>query len=180
MHSEEATNTNFIVHGVTRPRLEPTISAYTWGENTNHCITDAVQLHFCLKRITTVIIDTCEFVFVIVNLKIAVFQYIQSLSYSISTHSNTIFHIRLCSCISTVTRRMWLVQKKLLILPKHMSLQPVCKCVCVAQSLVFYVVFRCALCFLCPLWPLYCCPSIYGFWRHIWHLQTFLRKTTVV
>ena len=58
------------------------------------------------------------------------------------------FHIRLCSCCSTVTRWMWLVQKELLILP---SLQPVYRCVCVAQSLVFYVVFCCA---LFVFWPL--------------------------
>ena len=41
MLSGEATNTNFIVFGLTRPGLEPTIYR-TRGEHTNHYATDAV------------------------------------------------------------------------------------------------------------------------------------------
>ena len=41
MHSEEATNTNFIVFGLTRPGLEPTIYR-TRGERTNHYATNEV------------------------------------------------------------------------------------------------------------------------------------------
>jgi hypothetical protein len=37
--SGEAANTNIIVFGLTRPRLEPTIS-FTWSEHTNHYTTD--------------------------------------------------------------------------------------------------------------------------------------------
>jgi hypothetical protein len=38
----EATNTNFIVLGLTRPGMEPTIYR-TRGEHTNHYATDAVE-----------------------------------------------------------------------------------------------------------------------------------------
>jgi hypothetical protein len=41
MLSGEATNTNFIVFGLTRPELKPTIYC-TRGEHANHYITDAV------------------------------------------------------------------------------------------------------------------------------------------
>jgi len=41
--SGEATNTNFIVFGLTRSGIEPTTYC-TRGEHTNHYITDAVQL----------------------------------------------------------------------------------------------------------------------------------------
>jgi hypothetical protein len=39
--SGEAINTNFIVFGFTRPRLEPTIY-FSGGEHANHYTTDAV------------------------------------------------------------------------------------------------------------------------------------------
>jgi hypothetical protein len=39
--SEEATNTSFMVFGLTRPGLEPTIYC-TRGEHANHYATDAV------------------------------------------------------------------------------------------------------------------------------------------
>jgi hypothetical protein len=42
MLSEEATNTNFIVFGLTQPVLEPTIYR-TQGEHDNHYATDAVH-----------------------------------------------------------------------------------------------------------------------------------------
>ena len=41
--SGEATNTNFIVFGLTRPELEPTIFR-TRNEHANHYTTDAVQI----------------------------------------------------------------------------------------------------------------------------------------
>ena len=44
MLSEETTNTNFIVFGLTRLWLEPTIYR-TLGEHANHTTTDAVILH---------------------------------------------------------------------------------------------------------------------------------------
>jgi hypothetical protein len=50
--SEEATNTSFIVFGLTRPGLEPTIY-HTRGEHANHYTTDAVftvdEKHFIHK-----------------------------------------------------------------------------------------------------------------------------------
>jgi hypothetical protein len=41
MFSREATNTNFIVFGLTRPGLEPTMYR-TWGEHANHYTTDVI------------------------------------------------------------------------------------------------------------------------------------------
>jgi hypothetical protein len=40
--SGEATNTNFIVFGLTRPWIEPTIYR-TRGEHANHYVTDAIK-----------------------------------------------------------------------------------------------------------------------------------------
>ena len=48
MHSGEATNTNFIVFGLTRPGLEPTIY-HTRGEHANVYATDAVQRNRILE-----------------------------------------------------------------------------------------------------------------------------------
>ena len=42
--SREATNTNLIVFGLTRPRLEPTVY-HTRGEHANHYATDAVCMY---------------------------------------------------------------------------------------------------------------------------------------
>ena len=47
MLSGEATNTNFIVFGLTRPRLEPTIYC-AGGEHANHYATDAI-LHLMVQ-----------------------------------------------------------------------------------------------------------------------------------
>jgi hypothetical protein len=44
MLSGEATNTNFIVVGLTRPGLEPTIY-HTQDEHTNYYTTDAVKIY---------------------------------------------------------------------------------------------------------------------------------------
>jgi len=41
--SEETTNTNFLVLGLTRPGLEPTVY-YTRGEHPNYYTTDAVHM----------------------------------------------------------------------------------------------------------------------------------------
>ena len=43
--SEEATNTNFIVFGLTRPGLEITIYR-TWDEHANHYATDALLIRY--------------------------------------------------------------------------------------------------------------------------------------
>ena len=47
MHSGEATNTNFIVLGFTRPGLEPTIY-HTLGEHANHYTTDKPTIYHTL------------------------------------------------------------------------------------------------------------------------------------
>jgi hypothetical protein len=44
MFSEEATNTNFLVFGFTRPWLEPTIYRIR-GEHDNHYTTDTVFMN---------------------------------------------------------------------------------------------------------------------------------------
>jgi hypothetical protein len=46
MLSGEATNTNFIVFGLTQPGLEPTIYRI-WGESTNHYTPDAFNIVVC-------------------------------------------------------------------------------------------------------------------------------------
>jgi hypothetical protein len=52
------------------------------------------------------------------------------------------FKIRWCSCRLAITRRVPLVETKLLTLPEHTSSAlPVCIGVCVTQSLLFCVVF---------------------------------------
>ena len=50
MLSGEATNTNFIDFGSTRPRLEPTIYR-TRGKHTNHYATDAVDWCLIVKPV---------------------------------------------------------------------------------------------------------------------------------
>jgi hypothetical protein len=51
MLSGEATNTNFIVFGLTQPGLEPTIY-HTRGEHARHYATDVVSIHlkFCMYQ----------------------------------------------------------------------------------------------------------------------------------
>jgi hypothetical protein len=49
MLSREATNTNFIVFGLIRSGLEPTICR-TRGKHANHYTTDAVGNWFVLKK----------------------------------------------------------------------------------------------------------------------------------
>ena len=56
----EATNTNFIVFGLTQSRLEPTIYR-TWGEHANHYTTDAV---FNFR--------TIEFIYFAINIRLSI------------------------------------------------------------------------------------------------------------
>jgi hypothetical protein len=62
MLSGEATNTNFIVFGLTQPGLEPTIY-HTRGEHANHYTTDAIKkicLIYCKILITfTMLSNLC-------------------------------------------------------------------------------------------------------------------------
>jgi hypothetical protein len=58
MFSREATNTNFIVFGLTQSELEPTIYCAP-GEYSNHYITDAVHLGFYkIQQITDKYVKT--------------------------------------------------------------------------------------------------------------------------
>jgi len=47
--SRQSTNTNFIVFGLTRSELEPTIY-YTGGEHAKHYTTDAVSKVYVIDR----------------------------------------------------------------------------------------------------------------------------------
>jgi hypothetical protein len=85
------------------------------------------------------------------------------------------------SCVSTgfVTRlaqRVSQVEQELLTLSKNMSSPPVHSGVRVTRSLILFLclVDRCLS--FCPFSFGHCvvCPSIYGFWLHLWYLQTLL------
>ena len=67
------------------------------------------------------------------------------------------------------------MEQELLTLPEHMSSPPVFSVVCVAQSLIFCVVF-CRSLFVCfTLDHCIVCPSShYDFWLRLWYIQTFL------
>jgi len=70
------------------------------------------------------------------------------------------FHVRLCSCRLTATRRMLHVEQQLLILPEHVGSPPVFSGVSLARSLVFCVVFYRSLFVLLAFffWQLLCLP----------------------
>jgi hypothetical protein len=55
--SGEATNTNFIVFGLTRPRIEPTIY-WTRGEDANHYTTDTLNHNSISELLLTVALKT--------------------------------------------------------------------------------------------------------------------------
>ena len=56
MLSGEATNTNFIAFGLTRPRLKHTIYC-TWGEHATHYVTDAVFYHHFILLVQMVYLN---------------------------------------------------------------------------------------------------------------------------
>ena len=86
------------------------------------------------------------------------------------------FHIRWCSCHSTVTRRMSLVEQELPTLPEHPSSSPVLSGIHVALSLVFFVMF-CKSLFVVFVWPLY--ELSYAFWLPLLvslHFSSYMLK----
>ena len=68
--------------------------------------------------------------------------------------------------VTGASRRMLLMEQELLTLPEHLSSPPVFSGVCVARSLILYVVFVDRCLSVCPVPFGHClvCPSIYGFW----------------
>jgi hypothetical protein len=75
--SKEATNTNFIVFGLTRPGLEPNIY-HTRGENANHYTTDVVYCKNCwigVKQQSLTHSNTIQIFFNYDILKIILFLY---------------------------------------------------------------------------------------------------------
>jgi hypothetical protein len=79
--------------------------------------------------------------------------------------------------VTRLTRRVPLVQQKLLTLPMHMSSPPVFSEVRVTRSLVLCVSFVDRYLSCCPFSFGHCvvCPfSSYGFWLPHWYLQTRL------
>ena len=83
--------------------------------------------------------------------------------------------------VTRLTRRMSLVEQELPTLPEHLRSPPVFIGVRVTRSLVLYVCFvnRC-LCFCTFSFGhcFVCSSSIYGFWLHLWYLQTLLKYDT--
>jgi hypothetical protein len=76
--------------------------------------------------------------------------------------------------VTTLTRRVPLVEQELFILLEHMRSPPVFSGVRVTRSLVLCVWFVDRCLSLCPLSFGHCvvCPSIYRFWLPIWYIQT--------
>ena len=78
--------------------------------------------------------------------------------------------------VTILTRRVPLVEQKLLTLPVHLWSPPVFSGVRVTRTLVLCVCFvdRCLA--FCPFSFGHCvvCSSIYGFWLPLWHPQTLL------
>ena len=78
--------------------------------------------------------------------------------------------------ISDITRRVIHVDQELT-LAEHLISPPVFYGVCVARSLVFYVMYYDILSFF--FWPLSSLTSsIYDFWLPLWYLRTFLMRDT--
>jgi len=80
--------------------------------------------------------------------------------------------------VTRLTRRMSLVEQKLLTLPEHLSSLPVFSEVCVTRSLVLYACFVDRCLFFCTFSFGHCVvssSSIYGFWLPLWYLQTLLK-----
>jgi hypothetical protein len=81
--------------------------------------------------------------------------------------------------VTRLTRRVPLVEQKLLTLPEHLSSPSVFSGVRVTRSLVLYVCFvdRCfSFCTFSFGHCVVCSSSIYGFWLPLWYLQTLLTK----
>ena len=83
--------------------------------------------------------------------------------------------------VTRLTRRMSLVEQELPTLPEHLRSPPVFIGVRVTRSLVLYVCFvnRClSFCTFSFDHCFVCSSSIYGFWLHLWYLQTLLKYDT--
>ena len=85
------------------------------------------------------------------------------------------FHMAWCSCRLTITRWVLLVEQKLCCLSKHLR-APQLFSGGSGYSIFFCVVFcRSLFVLLSFSFVLATCPSsIYGWWSHFWHFQTFL------
>jgi hypothetical protein len=92
--------------------------------------------------------------------------------------SRSFHHSRLITgFVTRLTRRVPLVEQKLLTLPEYPSPPPVFTGVRVTRSLVLYVCFldRClSFCTFSFGHCVVCSSSIYGFWLPLWYLQTLL------
>jgi len=79
--------------------------------------------------------------------------------------------------VTKLTRLVSLVEQELLTLPEHLSLPPDFSGVRVTRSLVLCVCFVDLCLSFCTFsfsHCVICCSSIYGFWLHLWYLQTLL------
>ena len=82
--------------------------------------------------------------------------------------------------VTRLTRRVPLVEQKLITLPKHLSSPPVFSEVRVTRSLVLWVCFvdRClSFCTFSFGHCVVCSSSIYGFWLPLWYFQILFTRS---
>jgi hypothetical protein len=133
-----------------------------------------IFLCFCTKRS-----NKYSFFFLLIFIW---FYFYFSLWHDLNT-SRSFPHSRLITgFVTRLTRRVPLVELKLLTLPEHLSSPPVFSGVRVTRSLVLYVCFvdRClSFCVFSFGHCVVCSSSIYGFWLSLWYLQALLRKVEI-
>ena len=118
------------------------------------------------------------------NTNQSIFMSVHNLSLKCMFH---LFDIIICHLMSIkkdpdlskemfATRRVPLVEQKLGSLSKHLSSSPLCRKVCVAQSVYFCVVFCRSLLVFLSFSFVYCivCLSTYEFWLYQWYIVTCL------
>jgi hypothetical protein len=79
--------------------------------------------------------------------------------------------------VTRLTRRESLMEQELPTLPEHLSSSPDFSRVRITRSLVVYVCFVDRCLFFCTFsfgHCVVCSSSIFGFWLHLWYLQTRL------
>ena len=79
--------------------------------------------------------------------------------------------------VTRLTRRESLMEQELPTLPEHLSSSPDFSRVRITRSLVVYVCFADRCLFFCTFsfgHCVVCSSSIFGFWLHLWYLQTRL------
>jgi branched-subunit amino acid transport protein len=83
-----------------------------------------------------------------------------------------------CGVVTRLTRRVPLMEQKLLTLPEHLSSPPVFSGARGTGSLILCVCFVDRCLSFCPFSIVYCvvCSSIYIFWLPLWYLQILFKQ----